>query len=205
MTKTISLIGFGNIGSNIATQLLPMGFEGIVKIYDRNVEKTEGKIIDLTNADYIFNNNKSKIKFSICQNTKEAFTNSDVAIITAGVPRSVGMTRDDVFNINKEIIENLAREYKTLKQENAKLPFIIMVTNPLDAMSYLCCKNSQIETSKIIGMSGILDTVRLNMFLHQNQIQNTNGFVYGLHNDEMVCTFDNKIDENSLLSFNAAW
>jgi malate dehydrogenase len=196
MTKTISLIGLGNIGSNIATQLLPLGFEGEIKIYDRNTEKTAGKIIDLTNADYIFNNNKPKIQFSLCQKTKEAFIDSDVAIITAGVPRTVGMTRDDVFNINKEIIINLAQEYKLLKQITAKLPFIIIITNPLDAMAYLFYKHSSIKHNKIIGMSGILDTTRLNMFLHQNQIQNTHGSVYGLHNDEMLCTFDNIIDEN---------
>jgi len=178
--KKISLIGAGQIGGTIA-HLCAMKNLGDVVLFDVKEGTPQGKALDLSQANYVegFDN---KI---IGTNDYKDISDSDVIIVTAGLPRKPGMTRDDLIGTNYEIIKSVAENVKKYSP-NA---LVIVVTNPLDAMVYAFWKISGMQANKVLGMAGVLDTARFCHFLSEEfnvSKKSVSAVVLGGHGDTMV-------------------
>ena len=181
MTKPkISLIGAGQIGGTLA-HLIALKELGDVVLFDVAEGIAKGKALDLSQSTAIDGLNVSITGTNNYNDT----SNSDVIIITAGVPRKPGMTRDDLLGINLKIIKQVADGIKNTSP-NA---FVICITNPLDVIVMALQKYSGLPKNKVIGMAGVLDTSRFKFFLSQElnvPISEVDSFVLGGHGDTMV-------------------
>ncbi len=180
MKKKISLIGAGQIGGTLAHLIALKELADIV-LFDVAEGIAKGKALDLAQSSSVdgFNVN---IKGT---NNYEDTKNSDVIIITAGVPRKPGMTRDDLLGINLKIIKQVAEGIKN-SSPNA---FVICITNPLDVIVMALQKYSGLPKNMVVGMAGILDTSRFKYFLSQElkvPVKKINSLVLGGHGDTMV-------------------
>ena len=194
MRKKISLIGAGQIGGTLA-HLIALKELADVVLFDVAEGLAKGKALDIAQSSgvSVFN---SSIKGT---NNYEDIKNSDVIIITAGVPRKPGMSRDDLLGINLKIIKQVAEGIKL----NSPNSFVICITNPLDVIVMALQKYSKLPTSNIVGMAGILDTSRFKYFLSQElkvPINKINSLVLGGHGDTMVPTFNHTIVDGKSLS-----
>ena len=182
MRKKISLIGAGQIGGTLA-HLIALKELADVVLFDVAEGIAKGKALDIAQSSGVNGFNSSIIG----TNNYEDIRNSDVIIITAGVPRKPGMSRDDLLGINLKIIKQVAEGIK----RNSPNSFIICITNPLDVIVMALQKYSSLPTSMIVGMAGILDTSRFKYFLSQElkiSINKINSLVLGGHGDTMVPT-----------------
>jgi malate dehydrogenase len=181
MTKPkISLIGSGQIGGTLA-HLIALKELGDVVLFDVAEGIAKGKALDLSQSTAIDGLNVSITGTNNYNDT----SNSDVIIITAGVPRKPGMTRDDLLGINLKIIKQVAEGIK----ETSPNAFVICITNPLDVIVMALQKYSGLPKNKVIGMAGVLDTSRFKFFLSQElnvPISEVDSFVLGGHGDTMV-------------------
>ena len=181
MTKPkISLIGAGQIGGTLA-HLIALKELGDVVLFDVAEGIAKGKALDLSQSTAIDGLNVSITGTNNYNDT----SNSDVIIITAGVPRKPGMTRDDLLGINLKIIKQVAEGIK----ETSPNAFVICITNPLDVIVMALQKYSGLPKNKVIGMAGVLDTSRFKFFLSQElnvPISEVDSFVLGGHGDTMV-------------------
>tara|TARA_B100000575_G_scaffold183148_1_gene147248 strand:- start:425 stop:1387 length:963 start_codon:yes stop_codon:yes gene_type:complete len=181
MTKPkISLIGAGQIGGTLA-HLIALKELGDVVLFDVAEGIAKGKALDLSQSTAIDGLNVSITG----TNNYDDTSNSDVIIITAGVPRKPGMTRDDLLGINLKIIKQVAEGIK----ETSPNAFVICITNPLDVIVMALQKYSGLPKNKVIGMAGVLDTSRFKFFLSQElnvPISEVESFVLGGHGDTMV-------------------
>ena len=181
MTKPkISLIGSGQIGGTLA-HLIALKELGDVVLFDVAEGIAKGKALDLSQSTAIDGLNVSITG----TNNYDDTSNSDVIIITAGVPRKPGMTRDDLLGINLKIIKQVAEGIK----ETSPNAFVICITNPLDVIVMALQKYSGLPKNKVIGMAGVLDTSRFKFFLSQElnvPISEVDSFVLGGHGDTMV-------------------
>ena len=181
MTKPkISLIGAGQIGGTLA-HLIALKELGDVVLFDVAEGIAKGKALDLSQSTAIDGLNVSITG----TNNYDDTSNSDVIIITAGVPRKPGMTRDDLLGINLKIIKQVAEGIK----ETSPNAFVICITNPLDVIVMALQKYSGLPKNKVIGMAGVLDTSRFKFFLSQElnvPISEVDSFVLGGHGDTMV-------------------
>ena len=181
MTKPkISLIGAGQIGGTLA-HLIALKELGDVVLFDVAEGIAKGKALDLSQSTAIDGLNVSITG----TNNYDDTSNSDVIIITAGVPRKPGMTRDDLLGINLKIIKQVAEGIK----ETSPNAFVICITNPLDVIVMALQKYSGLPKNKVIGMAGVLDTSRFKYFLSQElnvPISEVESFVLGGHGDTMV-------------------
>jgi len=180
MKKKISLIGAGQIGGTLA-HLLSIKELGDVVLFDIAEGVAKGKALDIAQSTSVAGHN---INLS-GTNKYEDIKNSDVIIITAGVPRKPGMTRDDLLGTNLKIIKQVANGIK----ENSPKAFVICITNPLDVIVMAFQKYSQLPTDKVVGMAGVLDSSRFKYFLSQElkvPVKNINTLVLGGHGDTMV-------------------
>ena len=179
MTK-ISLIGAGNIGGELASLIASKSLGDIVLV-DIVKGLAKGKALDLGQSGAVRNFSCSISGGSSLSKIK----NSDVIVVTAGVSRKPGMSRDDLISTNLEIMKNIGKSIKIYSPD----AFIICVTNPLDAMVWVLKKTSGIKKNMIVGMAGILDSARFKFFLSkaldvsQEDIQT---MVLGGHGDTMV-------------------
>ncbi len=179
MTK-ISLIGAGQIGSNLALFLAQKNLGEIV-LLDINAEFAQGKALDLMHSFPVWNNNSKIIGTNDYTQTK----NSDLYIVTAGIPRKPGMSRDDLLKVNAEIIKNVAENIKKYSPQ----AFVIVVTNPLDTMAQLMQEVTGFAKNKVIGMAGVLDSARFQAFLALETgipVNKISTVVLGGHGDTMV-------------------
>ena len=176
----ISLIGAGNIGGTLA-HLLALKKLGNITLIDVVTGMPQGKALDLSQSSAVEGftgsiegtNDFSKMK------------GSDVIIITAGLPRKPGMSRDDLLEINGKIIKKIALDIK----KYAPKAFVICITNPLDAMVYVLQKYSKIPKNMCVGMAGVLDSSRMKYFLSDAlkvSVNDVETFVLGGHGDDMV-------------------
>ena len=178
----ISLIGGGQIGGNLA--LLAAQKElGDIVIYDiPNAEgMIKGKALDISQLTPLDGYDSNIIGSSDPEDMKD----SDVVIITAGVPRKPGMNREDLLDINIKIITDVANNVK----KYAPNAFVIVLSNPLDAIVYSFYKVSGFSKNKVIGMAGVLDSTRFKTFLAMEtgySVQDVNCMVLGGHGDTMV-------------------
>lgn len=176
----ISLIGGGNIGGSLAYFIAMKAIADVV-IFDVAEGVPQGKALDISQAAAVEGIDVSIIGTNEYQDIQD----SDVIIVTAGVPRKPGMSRDDLLSVNSQVITKVAHAIK----KYAESAFVIVITNPLDAMVYLMLKESGLQHQKIVGMAGVLDAARFGLFLAQEfqvSLKDVNGFVLGGHGDSMV-------------------
>jgi len=184
MRKKITLIGAGQIGGTLA-HLITIKELGDVVLFDVAEGVAKGKALDIAQSTSVDGFNINLIGTSSYEDIK----NSDVIIITAGIPRKPGMTRDDLLGTNLKIIKQVAEGIK----KNSPNAFVICITNPLDVIVMALQKYSGLPTNKIVGMAGILDSSRFKYFLSQElkvSVKNINSLVLGGHGDTMVPMLD---------------
>ncbi|RLA69695.1 MAG: malate dehydrogenase [Epsilonproteobacteria bacterium] len=179
--KRVGIVGAGNVGSTVAYSLAMLGSAHEIILRDNKIDIAKGKALDMSQAASAI---RSHTVVSVAE-TMEDLTDCDVVVVTAGSPRLPGMSRDDLLMINakitKEVIQGIAKY-----SPNA---IIIMVSNPLDAMTYVALKESGFDRSRVIGMAGILDGSRMASFIQEKlgygggQIRAS---VMGGHGDDMV-------------------
>ena len=176
----ISLIGAGNIGGTLA-HLAALKKLGDVTLIDVVEGMPQGKALDLSQSSAV-EGFTGKIKGT---NDFSKMKNSDVIIITAGLPRQPGMSRDDLLETNGKIIKKIALDIK----KHSPKAFVICITNPLDAMVYVLQKYSKLPKNMCVGMAGVLDSSRMKFFLSEAldiSINDVETFVLGGHGDDMV-------------------
>ena len=179
--KKISLIGAGQIGGTLAHLIGLKELVSEVVLFDIAGGIAKGKALDIAQSSSVDGFN---VRF-LGTDKYEDIKNSDVIIITAGVPRKPGMSRDDLLGINLKIIKQVAQGIK----EYAPNAFVICITNPLDVMVMAFQKYSNLPTKKVVGMAGILDSSRFKLFLSQElkvPVKEIEAMVMGGHGDTMV-------------------
>ena len=179
--KRVGIVGAGNVGATVAYSLAMLGSCHEIILRDNKIDVAKGKALDMSQAASAV---RSHTVVSVAEEMSD-LTNCDVVVVTAGSPRLPGMSRDDLLMINakitKEVIEGVAKY-----SPNA---IVIMVSNPLDAMTYVALKESGFERSRVIGMAGVLDSSRMASFIQEKlgygggQIRAS---VMGGHGDDMV-------------------
>ncbi len=194
MKKKITLIGAGQIGGTLA-HLIALKELGDVVLFDVAAGIAKGKALDIAQSSPV---NGFNINLSGTDNYEDT-KNSDVIIITAGVPRKPGMTRDDLLGINLKIIKQVAEGIKRTSP-NA---FVICITNPLDVIVMALQKYSNLPKNKVIGMAGILDSSRFIYFLSQElnvSVKRIQSLVLGGHGDSMVAMLDHTLIDGKKIS-----
>lgn len=176
----ISLIGAGNIGGTLA-HLAGLKELGDIILLDINDGTAKGKALDIEQSSSVdlFDSNIIGTK------NYENIQDSDVIIVTAGIARKPGMSRDDLIATNSKIIASVGENIK----KYAPNAFVIVITNPLDAMVYLMQKSTGFDKNKVVGMAGVLDSARFSLFLAREfnvSIKDVSAFVLGGHGDTMV-------------------
>ena len=180
MKKKITLIGAGQIGGTLA-HLIAMKELADVVLFDVAAGIAKGKALDIAQSSPVEGFNVNLSGTDNYEDTK----NSDVIIVTAGVPRKPGMTRDDLLGINLKIIKQVAEGIK----KTSPNAFVICITNPLDVIVMALQKYSGLPKNKVVGMAGILDSSRFIYFLSQElkvPVKEIKSFVLGGHGDSMV-------------------
>ncbi len=190
MKKKITLIGAGQIGGTLA-HLIALKELGDVVLFDVAAGLAKGKALDIAQSSPVSGFNINLSGTDNYEDTK----NSDVIIITAGVPRKPGMTRDDLLGINLKIIKQVAEGIK----KTSPNAFVICITNPLDVIVMALQRYSGLPKNKIVGMAGILDSSRFIYFLSQElniPVEKIKSFVLGGHGDSMVAMLESTEVDN---------
>jgi malate dehydrogenase len=179
--KKVSIIGAGNVGATVAYSLAMKGSCHEIVLRDRAPEIARGKALDMSQA---ANAARTHTVVSVAEQASD-MADSDVVVITAGSPRKPGMSRDDLLMINADITKQVVADVR----EHAPDSIIIMVSNPLDVMTYVALKESGFPRERVLGMAGILDSARMAHFIFEKigygagQIRAS---VMGGHGDDMV-------------------
>ena len=179
--KRVGIVGAGNVGSTVAYSLAMLGSCHEIILRDNKIEIARGKALDMSQAAAAV---RSHTVVSVAE-TMADMTDCDIVVVTAGSPRLPGMSRDDLLMINakvtREVMEGVAQY-----SPNA---IVVIVSNPLDAMTYVALKESGFDRSRVIGMAGVLDSSRMAAFIQEKlgygggQIRAS---VMGGHGDDMV-------------------
>lgn len=178
--KKIALIGAGNIGGTLA-YLACIKELGDVVLFDVAEGVPQGKALDLSHAQPVLG---SSVHVTGTNDYKD-IAGADVCIVTAGIPRKPGMSRDDLLNTNAGIMKQVAQGIK----QHAPQSFVIVVSNPLDAMVTLCQRETGFPAERVVGMAGVLDSARYRQFLADEigvSCASINALVLGGHGDDMV-------------------
>ena len=179
--KKITLIGAGQIGGTLAHLIGLKKLAGEVVLFDVASGIAKGKALDIAQSSSV---DGFDVKFSGTDN-HEDIKDSDVIIITAGVPRKPGMSRDDLLGINLKIMKQVSEGIK----KHSPNSFVICITNPLDVMVMALQKYSKLPANKVVGMAGILDSSRFKLFLSLEfnvPVKDIETLVMGGHGDTMV-------------------
>lgn len=182
--KKIALVGAGMIGGTLA-HLVELKNLGDVVLFDISEGMPQGKALDISQSSFV---DGADVNVKGTNDYKD-IAGADVVIVTAGVPRKPGMSRDDLVAINTGIIKTVGENIK-IHCPNA---FVIVITNPLDAMVWVMQKVSGLPASKIVGMAGVLDSARFAFFLSEAlgvSVADISAFVLGGHGDTMVPVVD---------------
>ena len=180
MDKRVTVIGAGNVGATAAQRLAEKQLCDVVLV-DIIEGVPQGKTLDLTEA--------AAIEKHDCHltgtNGYDETADSDIVIITAGIPRKPGMSRDDLISTNAGIVRNVTQEVASRSPE----AIMIIVSNPLDAMCHVAYDSCGFPKQRVIGMAGVLDSARFRAFISMElnvSVENTHAFVLGGHGDTMV-------------------
>ncbi len=180
MDKKVTVVGAGHVGATAAQRLAEKELCDVVLI-DIVEGVPQGKALDLAEAAPIEKHDANLIG----SNKYEASERSDVVIITAGIPRKPGMSRDDLLNTNAKIMKSVTEQIVRFSPDAV----LIIVSNPLDAMCHVAYKTSNFPRNRVIGMAGVLDSARFRAFISMElnvSVENTHAFVLGGHGDTMV-------------------
>lgn len=180
MRKKVTVVGAGNVGASCAQRIAERGYADVVLV-DIIEGLPQGKALDMLESGPVVSSDARVIG----SNSYEETADSDIAVITSGVPRKPGMSRDDLLFTNMEIIKGVT-ESVVKYSPNC---IIIVVTNPLDAMAQLALHVSKFPKNRVMGMSGILDTTRFRTFLATEldvSVEDVFACVLGGHGDSMV-------------------
>ncbi|MEP9412398.1 MAG: malate dehydrogenase [Candidatus Brocadia sp.] len=178
--KKITVVGAGNVGATTAQRLVEKEI-GDVVLVDIVQDMPQGKALDILESGPIYGYDSKIIGTNGYEETKD----SDIVVITSGVPRKPGMSRDDLLKINAGIVKGVV-ENVVKTSPNA---ILIVVSNPLDAMTYVAHKISGFPKNRIMGMAGVLDAARFSTFIAMElnvSVENIHAFVLGGHGDTMV-------------------
>jgi len=180
MRRKITVVGAGNVGATTVQRLAERDYADVVMV-DIVEGLPQGKALDLNEAGPVVRYEPNIVG----TNTYEATSGSDIVVITSGLPRKPGMSRDDLLAANREIVEGVTREVADRSPD----AIIIAVTNPLDAMCHVALEVSGFPRQRVVGMAGILDSARFRTFLAWElgvSVRDVTGFVLGGHGDTMV-------------------
>ncbi|MDI6726493.1 MAG: malate dehydrogenase, partial [Smithellaceae bacterium] len=180
MDKKVTVIGAGNVGATAAQRLAEKDLCDVVLI-DIVEGVPQGKALDLTQAAPVEKHDARLVG----SNSYEASAGSDIVIITAGIPRKPGMSRDDLLATNKKIVGSVTKEVIKYSPDT----ILIVVSNPLDAMCHVAYEASGLPKSRVMGMAGVLDSARFRAFISMElnvSVENIHAFVLGGHGDTMV-------------------
>lgn len=181
MRRKVTVVGSGNVGATAAMRVAEKELADVVLI-DILEGVPAGKALDLAEAAPIEKHDSKVMGFTNDYNQAEG---SDIVIITAGVPRKPGMSRDDLLATNMGIMENVTRQIASVAPES----ILIVVSNPLDAMCHVAFEVSGFPKNRVMGMAGVLDSARFRAFIAMElnvSVENTHAFVLGGHGDTMV-------------------
>lgn len=180
--KKISVIGSGFTGATTALMIAQKELGDVVLVDIPKMEsKTKGKALDMLQASPVQGFDANVKGTANYEDTKD----SDLVIITAGIARKPGMSRDDLVNTNAIIMKSVTKEIVKYSPNC----FIIVLTNPVDAMTYTVFKESGFSKERVIGQSGVLDTARFRTFVSEElnvSVKDITGFVLGGHGDDMI-------------------
>jgi malate dehydrogenase len=180
--KKISVIGGGFTGATTAFLLAQKELGDVVLVDIPQMENpTKGKALDMLEASPVQGFDANITGTSSYDDTKD----SDIVVVTAGIARKPGMSRDDLVQTNQKIMKSVAQEIAKHSPDS----FIVVLTNPVDAMTYTIFKESGFPKNRVIGQSGVLDTARFRTFVAQElnlSVKDVTGFVLGGHGDDMV-------------------
>ncbi|RHW40720.1 malate dehydrogenase [Neobacillus notoginsengisoli] len=180
--KKISVIGGGFTGATTAFLLAQKELGDVVLVDIPQMENpTKGKALDMLQAGPVQGFDANVTGTANYEDTKD----SDIVVITAGIARKPGMSRDDLVQTNQKIMKSVAREIVNYSPDC----FILVLTNPVDAMTYTVFQESGFPKNRVIGQSGVLDTARFRTFIAQElnlSVKDITGFVLGGHGDDMV-------------------
>ena len=180
MDKKVTVVGAGHVGATAAQRLAEKGLSDVVLV-DIIEGVPQGKALDLMEAAPIEKHDAHLTG----ANTYEATAGSDIAIITAGIPRKPGMSRDDLISTNAGIVRQVTEQIVKYSPEC----ILIIVSNPLDAMCHVAYEASGFPKNRVIGMAGVLDSAQFRTFITMElnvSVENTHAFVLGGHGDTMV-------------------
>ena len=180
MRKKVTVVGAGNVGASCAQRLAERGYADVVLV-DIVPGVPQGKALDIQEAAPVVGVDALVTGVE----GYEATAGSEVVVITAGVPRRPGMSRDDLVTTNQKIVAGITREVAKHSPDCV----IVAVTNPLDVMAYVILRESGFPRSRVVGMSGILDTARFRTFIALElgvSVEDVQALVLGGHGDQMV-------------------
>ncbi len=180
MRKKVTVVGAGNVGASLVQRIAETGYADVVMV-DVVEGVPQGKGLDLLEAGPVLGYD-AKVTGS---NGYDETANSDVIVITAGLARKPGMSRDDLLAANGDIVQKVARE----TGRRSPKAIMIVVTNPMDVMAYVAMKATGFPRERVIGMGGVLDSARFRTFIAMElgvSVENTHAFVLGGHGDAMV-------------------
>ncbi len=180
MRKKVTVIGAGNVGATVAQRLAERGYADVVLV-DIIKGMPQGKALDMYEASPVIGVDATITGTNSYGPTK----NSDVVVITSGIARRPGMSRDDLLATNMSIVEDVTQKVV----ERSPNAVIIVVSNPLDAMCHVALKAAKLPAKRVLGMAGILDTARYRSFVAEAldvSVQDVNAYVLGGHGDTMV-------------------
>ncbi len=180
MKNKITVIGAGQVGGTTAQRLAEKEFADIVLV-DINQDLPQGKALDLLESGPIYGYDTRIVGTANYEET----ANSDIVIITSGVPRKPGMSRDDLLRVNAGIVKSVTEQVV----QRSPGAILLIVSNPLDAMTYVAYRVSRFPRERVIGMAGVLDSARFRAFIATElavSVENVHAFVLGGHGDSMV-------------------
>ncbi|MBW2332186.1 MAG: malate dehydrogenase, partial [Deltaproteobacteria bacterium] len=181
MRKKVTVIGAGNVGATVAMRIAEKELADVALI-DILEGVPAGKALDLTEAAPIETHDSKIIGVT---NDYSLAKGSEIVIVTAGIPRKPGMSRDDLLTTNAGIMKSVIKEIATVAPD----AILIIVSNPLDAMCHVAFDTSGFDKKRVIGMAGVLDSARFRAFIAMElnvSVENTHAFVLGAHGDTMV-------------------
>jgi malate dehydrogenase len=180
--RKVSVIGGGFTGATTALMLAQKELGDVVLVdIPQNEDPTKGKALDMLEASPVQGFDSNIIGTSNYEDTKD----SDIVVITAGIARKPGMSRDDLVQTNQKVMKSVTQQIVKYSPDC----YIIVLTNPVDAMTYTVFKESGFPKERVIGQSGVLDTARFRTFVAQElnlSVKDITGFVLGGHGDDMV-------------------
>ena len=180
MLKKVTVVGAGHVGATVAQRLAEKELADVVMI-SRSEGSPQGKALDLQEAAPI-EKHDARVTGT---NSYEKSKDSDIVIVTAGIPRKPGMSRGDLLATNARIVKGIIEQVAPLSPDAV----LILVTNPLDAMCHVAFETSKFPRNRVVGMAGVLDTARFRSFIAMElnvSVENTQAFILGGHGRSMV-------------------